>query len=301
MISGMGARTTTAGATGRKERDRGHIVGMFVVSMTALALLAVCPSLSAQNAEGLSLGMDQIDLTAIEDSPSGSADSTIVEIPAPITLRAPGDGRIGIRLRLSVFFSWNSVRLVDIEDGDIVASLRTLTVVPGVELMIPVGERWLIRPYGQFGGLSALDRPGHRWMASLGARAGGRWPFEKWILMAGGRVDYSSVFDENWDRTDDVFFVEVGGDVSFPLWFDVFGERASAGVFVMTRGYMDNADLVGQDGFDLRVDGHIEFGVSFQIVDKPKIWFVGLPKWYGFGVRLAEDNRSMRIYLGFPF
>ncbi len=245
--------------------------------------------------------MDRINLTAIEDSPSASTESTIVEIPAPITLRAPRDGKIGIRLRLSVFFSWNNVRFVDIEDGDIAASLRTLTVVPGIELMIPVGEHWMIRPYGQFGGLNALDQPGHRWMASLGARAGGRWPFEKWILKAGGRIDYSSVFDENWDRTDNVSFVDVGGDFSFPLWFDVMGDRASAGVFVMTRGYLDTADLVGQDGFDLRVDAHIEFGASFQIARKPKIWFAKLPNWYGLGVRLAENNRSIRIYLGFPF
>jgi len=285
----------------RNERDREHVAVMVVAQLTAMILLLVVPIVSAQGVEGLTLGIDRIGLTTIEDSPSARSESTIVEIPAPITLRAPKDGKIGIRLRFSVFFAWNDVRLVDIEGDDIAASLQTLTVVPGIEFMIPVGETWMIRPYGQFGGLNALDEPGHRWMASLGGRVGGRWPFEKWKLRAGGRIDYSSVFDENWDRTDNVSFVDIGGDFSFPLWFDVYGERASGGVFVMARSYIDTAELVGQDGFDLKVDAHLEVGVSFQIAKKPKIWFVKLPEWYGLGARFAEGHRSFRIYLGFPF
>jgi hypothetical protein len=283
------------------KRDRGHAGSSVGVSLLVAITLSMGPQIAAPGAQDLSSGTDQIGLNIVENSPSASSESTIVEIPAPITLRAPTEGKIGIRLRLSVFFSWNDVRFVDLEDGDIAASLRTLTVVPGIEFMVPVGDHWMIRPYGQFGGLNALDRPGHRWMASLGGRVAGRWSFDRWMLMAGGRIDYSAVFDGDWDRTDSVSFVDVGSDFSFPLWFDVHGERPSGGVFVMTRAYLDTADLVGQDGFDLRVDAHVELGASFQIAREPKIWFVKLPNWYGLGVRFAEGHRSLRIYLGFPF
>ncbi|MEX1311446.1 MAG: hypothetical protein AB1Z65_13565, partial [Candidatus Sulfomarinibacteraceae bacterium] len=68
-----------------------------------------------------------------------------------------------------------------------------------------------------------------------------------------------------------------------------------------TRYYIDPAGSVGQDGFDLGVDSHLEIGASFQINDKPKHWFVKFPKWYGGGARFAENHRSLRIYLGFPF
>ena len=169
--------------------DRNHVKWVAVVVVVIAVFAATAGPLDADGAEGLTLGLDRVDLTAIEESPSATAESTIVEIPAPITLRAPRDGKMGIRLRLSVFISWNNVRFVDIEDDDIAASLRTLTVVAGIELMIAVGDHWRVRPYGQFGGLSALDMPGHRWMAALGARAGGRWSCEKWMLMAGGRFD----------------------------------------------------------------------------------------------------------------
>jgi hypothetical protein len=271
----------------------------FPIFVATVVLLA--PVIEGQHEQGLSLGIDGIDLAAVEESPETSTESTIVEIPVPITLRTPQDGRIGIRLRLSVFFSWNDVRFMDIEGDDIAASLNTLTVVPGVELMIPVGERWMVRPYGQIGGLQALDVPGHRWMASLGSRASVRWPFEKWILSAGGRFEYTSVFDEDWRRTDDVAFVDLGGDFSFPLWFNVKGERAAMGFFVIPRYYINAAEIVGQDGFDLGVDSHIELGVSFQIHDNPKLWFIKIPSWYGVGARFAKNHKSLRIYLGFPF
>ena len=286
--------------SGRND-DRGHIVvwpgGLFLLAM----MLFSASSLDAQSQQNLSLGLGDMSLAAIEDSPETSTESTIVEIPLPITLRAPKDGKIGIRLRLSLFFSWNNVRFMDINEDDIAASLNTLTFVPGVELMIPVGEQWMVRPYGQIGGVGALDIPGHRWMASLGSRASGVWQFDKWVLSAGGRLEYTAVFDEDWQRTDDVAFVDLGGDFSFPLWFNVKGERAAMGFFVIPRYYIDPAEVVGQDGFDLGVDSHIEIGASFQIHDNPKLWFIKFPKWYGVGARFAENHRSFRIYLGFPF
>lgn len=285
----------------RGKDDHGHMLAWFA----ALAFVAIAafstPVLEAQGRENSSLGLGDLSLAAIENSPETSTDSTIIEIPVPITLRSPKDGKIGIRLRLSVFFAWNNVRFEDLEGDDIAASLETLTVVPGLEFMILVGERWMVRPYAQIGGLAALDIPGHRWMASLGSRASGYWPFERWALSVGGRFEYTSVFDEDWRRTDDVAFVDLGCDFSFPLWFNVKGERAAMGFFVIPRYYINPAEIVGQDGFDLGVDSHLEIGASFQIHDNPKLWFIKLPKWYGIGARFAESHRSLRIYLGFPF
>lgn len=276
------------------------MVWVAVVALLACAVFSAS-MLEAQDQRRLSLGLDRLSLASIENSPETSSESTIVEIPIPITLRAPKDGKIGIRLRLSVFFSWNNVRLEEIEGEDIAASLETLTIVPGIEFMVPVGERWMVRPYAQIGGLAALDIPGHRWMASLGSRASVFWQFDRWVLSGGGRLEYTAVFDEDWRRTDDVAFVDVGGDFSFPLWFNVKGERAAMGFFVIPRYYINPAEIVGQDGFDLGVDSHLEIGVSFQIHDNPKLWFIKLPKWYGIGARFAENHRSLRIYLGFPF
>ena len=256
---------------------------------------------TAEAADGTRPTGDRITLETLEDAPDASSESTIVEVPVGINLKKAENGGIGYRLRLSVFFAWNRVRFQDITGDDLEASLRTLTVVPGIELHVPIGQRWLVRPYGQIGGLDALGMPGHRWMASLGSRANTRWDFDRWILSAGGRFEYTTVLDEDFHRTDDVAFVDLGADFSFPLWFDVAGGRAAAGLYVMPRHYINRAELVGQGAFDLGVDSHLELGASFQLHDRPEVWFVKLPNWYGVGVRLAPGHRSFRIYLGFPF
>lgn len=272
-----------------------------VLGVNAAICAAMLPVEPVAAVERLTLGLDRLTLTDVEESPETRSESTIVEIPMVITIKEPTDRQIGYRLRLSLFFAWNNVRFEDIDGDDIEAGLNTLTLVPGIELMIPIGERWMVRPYGQIGGIGALDVPGHRWMASLGSRATASWRFERWIFSAGGRAEYTLVLNEDWRRTDDVAFVDLGADFSFPLWFDVEGEPAAAGVFVIPRYYVNRADLVGQDGFDLGVESHVEVGVSFQIHDRPKLWFITLPRWYGIGSRFARDHSSLRIYLGFPF
>ncbi|MGD8440822.1 MAG: hypothetical protein PVG53_09820 [Holophagae bacterium] len=278
----------------RRVRRRGRSLSLLVAVMVSLA--------SAVGAdEGPRPAGDRVTLGTLEDSPDATSESTIVEIPVGINLKRPDDGGIGYRLRLSVFFAWNKVRFQDISGGDLEASLRTLTVVPGIELVVPVGDRWSVRPYGQIGGLDALGMPGHRWLASLGSRANTHWDFERWILSAGGRFEYTTVLDEDYHRTDDVAFLDLGADFSFPLWFDVAGGRAAAGFFVIPRHYVNRAELVGQGGFDLGVDSHLELGASFQLPVRPTVWFVKLPSWYGVGVRLARGHRSFRVYLGFPF
>jgi hypothetical protein len=281
------------------ECDRRHSAVLLVTVAVAASVLVSASRVAARGFGDSAV--DRVHLAAIEDSPSASTDSTIVEIPIPITLKAPEDGAVGYRLRLRMMFAWNDVRFIDVGGEDIATSLQTLTVVPGFELMIPVAERWMIRPYVEFGGLSSLDVSGHRWIASLGARAFMDRSFERWLLTVGGRFDVTTVLDEDWSQTDDVVYADVGADFSLPLWFDVMGERAAGGLYLIARGYLEPAELAGQEGLDLGVDSHLEVGLSFQIHDTPKIWFIKLPRWYGIGGRFAEDHRSFRVYLGFPF
>ncbi len=280
---------------------RGCLASRLAVVLAAFAVVAAAHAGAAEGGGTAAPASFGSILSAIEGSPETSTESTIVEVPMSVTLKAPKDGRIGYRLRMSVLFAWNAVQFVDVDGEDIVASLRTLTVVPGVELIVPVGERWLVRPYGQLGGIQALDVDGYRWRASLGTRFGASWDLDHWRLLAGGRAEFTTVLDEDGRRVDDVAFLDLGAGFSWPLWFDVMGEPAVAGLFVFPRLYLNPAELVDQGGLVSGADWHVEVGASFEVRGRPKLWLVSLPSWYGTGVRLGPDHRSFRVYLGFPF
>ncbi len=240
------------------------------------------------------------DLT-VGDEGSTSSDSTVVKLPFAITLKKSEGAKVGFKLRAPVYFSWNHTRISDVEGEDIFYSLKTLVITPGVEALIPMGERWLMRPFLEFGAVSALDVGEYAWLGSTGIRASSSWNLTGWRLTTGGRVQYTLAWTKDWSAHDDVGSLEIGGSGSFPLWFDVLGDRAMAGVFLFPRWYFEDLVIEGPEGGSLEVNRHLEVGLSFELPSQPKILGIKLPAWYGVGYRFADDYGAWRIYLGFPF
>ncbi|MEN8165588.1 MAG: hypothetical protein ABFS37_15780 [Acidobacteriota bacterium] len=237
----------------------------------------------------------------IGEEGSTDSESTVVKLPFAITVKKPEAGRIGVKLRAPVYFSWNHTKISDIDGDDISYSLKTLVITPGVEVLIPVGERWMLRPFAEFGAISALDIGEHAWLGSTGMRASSSWDLTGWRLTAGGKVQYTLAWTEDWKTHDDVGSLEIGGGAGFPLWFDFLGDRPTAGFFFFPRWYFEDLIIEGAEGVALQVDRHLELGLSFELPRQPKVIGIKLPAWYGVGYRFADDYGAWRIYLGFPF
>jgi len=232
---------------------------------------------------------------------SVDSESTVVKLPFAITLKEVGERKVGFKLRVPVYFSWNNSRISDVDGDDIFFSLRTLVITPGLEVLIPVGPRWMLRPYFEFGGVGALGIDEYAWLGSVGTRAAASWDLEGRRFTVGGRLQYSRSWTDSWQSHDDVVSLEIGGSASFPLFFDIMGDRALAGVFFFPRWYFEDVMLGGPEGPSLSVDKNIEIGLSFELPRQPKVMGIKIPAWYGLGYRFAGDYGAWRIYLGFPF
>ncbi len=232
---------------------------------------------------------------------AAEAESTVVKLPFPFRLKSPENGRVGVNLRVPVYFAWNNVAFQDIEGDDIVRSLQTLTVTPGIELLIPAGERWLVRPYVEAGAIGALEQGDLAWIAAAGARASASWDYERWRFMAGGRLRYAIGFANDWDLRDNIGSLEIGGGAALPLWFETPGGRPRAGLFVFPRWNFDNLILTAENGSELSIDWFVEAGLSFEWPTRPRPLGIKLPSWYGVGYRFGPNYGAIRIYLGFPF
>ncbi|GEM_PF-2364028 len=272
----------------------------------SLALVVILTGLGPAPVAGQDIPWDQLGLArgqdlATGDPGSANTDSTVVKMPFAITLRKPEGKKVGFKLRVPVYFSWNHTKISDIGGGDISYSLKTLVITPGVEVLIPVGERWMLRPFVEFGAISALDIGEHAWLGSTGMRASSSWDLTSWRLTAGGKIQYTLAWNEDWNTHDDVGSLEIGGGASFPLWFNLLGDRAMGGVFLFPRWYFEDLLIGGPEGPSLEIDRHLELGLSFELPRQPKVLGVKLPVWYGIGYRFATDYGAWRIYLGFPF
>ncbi len=269
--------------------------------MCVLAVIFAPALLGAQSIPWESLSLARGGDLEITEPGSSSTESTVVKLPFAITLREPAPEHVGFKLRMPVHFSWNKTTLADLGGDDFAYSLRTLVITPGLEVLIPVGERWMLRPFAEFGAIAALNLDEQAWLASVGMRASSPWDFPGWRLTAGGQVMYTTSWTEDWNSHDDVGSIEIGGGASFPLWFDLLGDRAMGGVFLFPRLYFEDLLIDGPDGTALEADRHVELGLSFELPRQPVILGVKLPAWYGFGYRFADTYGAWRIYLGFPF
>jgi hypothetical protein len=277
--------------------------GSAVAPWAIVAVSCVCAAIStAGGADGADLNpsSEHIALARIAaDTPDG--DSISVRIPVNITLRRPEGRRLGLKLRLPVHFSANRIRLVDIGEEEIAASLRTLTVTPGLELLIPVGTGWLVKPYGEMGALRELDSSTSVWVVSGGCKAEGLWREPTRDLRAGAALQHTSTYDKGWDTIGSFTAFDLGGDITVPLWFDVQGERARGGGFIFVRHYFSRLEFSTPGGQTADVSDHIEAGFSFAFPRRPRLLGIQIAKWYGLGVRFGENSRGIRLYLGFPF
>ncbi len=228
---------------------------------------------------------------------AADAESTVVKFPIPIRLTSPEDGRIGVKLRVPVYFAWNNVAFQDVEGDDIVRSLQTLTVTPGVELLIPAGQRWLVRPYAEVGAIGALEQGDLAWIAATGARASAAWDHGRWRFLAGGRLQYAIGFADDWDLRNDIGSLEIGGGAALPLWFEAAGDRPRAGLFVFPRWNFDNLALADDNDATLSIDWFVEAGLSFEWPTRPRVLGIKLPSWYGLGYRFGP---RLRRHPGLP-
>lgn len=266
-----------------------------------LAVVGLLSPAAAQDIPWDELNHASLYSLGFDGAGAADAESTVIRIPIPIRLKAPADGHIGVNLRIPVYFAWNQVAFEDIAGDDIVKSLQTLTATPGVELLIPVGERWLVRPYAEVGAISALEQGELAWVAATGARASASWDHRQWRFIAGGRLQYAIGFADDWDLRDDIGSLEIGGGAALPLWFEAAGDRPRAGLFLFPRWNFDNVLLTDAENRQIAIDWFVEAGVSFEWPTKPRVLGIKLPSWYGVGYRYAPDYGAIRLYLGFPF
>ena len=113
-----------------------------------LIMLATATPVAAQD-----LGFDPLLFAGVFD---GSADNVqasatqLYRLPVGLTLRRPDEGRIGVRLTLPI--SLTSVRVENISDvKPFVRKLGVAAIVPGVELTVPVTDRFRLRPFAEVG------------------------------------------------------------------------------------------------------------------------------------------------------
>lgn len=221
----------------------------------------------------------------------------IYRIPLSYPLRRLEDKPWGLRITMPISFgTYELESATDI--GDVVESIRSVAIIPGVEALLPAGERWLLRPFAEVG-IGDDSRTGESHLLyAAGIRARGEYAARPFELMAGAAFRYRSAGGSEvvngWYST-----VEAGFDAQLPLGFAVGSRQARGGAYAIAR-YFPDLELVLSGDALLQIEWGYELGVSFSTDPVLRVWKIKLP-WIGLGYRFGDKTQGVRLSFDFPF
>ncbi len=266
-----------------------------IAVLVCLAVMAVgAPVLAMDEDVDLAL-LRKTSGAIIEDAEARSIQ--VYRIPISFHLRRLDEHPWG--LRLYVPLSLGSYELEAITDvGDFFTKVQSVAIVPGVEFLVPVGDRWVLKPFGEVGVGDDSATGDLSLLYSAGLRARGEYGARPFDVMVGGALRYrnntTSQAVNNWYST-----VEFGVDSQLPLGFSLGSKAASGGAYVILRHYPNlDFELITADSFSVR--WNYEVGLSFSTDPILKLWFVKMP-WIGLGYRWGDGVQGVRLNFNFPF
>jgi hypothetical protein len=276
------------------------------------AVLATCAGAgagSARAAEADVLSSNEVELVHFAfASQLGSGIYTldgrtlqIYRLPFAWQVSEPRDGRPGLRFELPT-----TVGLFDFEPADLVEEglpdqLDTLSLGLGVELDFPLGERWHLVPYAEVGRAWRVGEGTDysTWSASLHGRA--EYPVNDARLRLQAGVLWAGVEGLYGERAD-FARAEAGLEARWLLDFDVAGETADLGAYLLAEWYVNEAEepvLVRSIGSESSPQ-QFELGLTFGTEPAARVWRIPLPR-VGVAWRFGEDLSVFRLVFGSAF
>ena len=201
-----------------------------------------------------------------------------------------GTRTIGIELRFPITIGLDTFDIDDIPGTTDTDNLASLSVTPGVDITIPITERWALRPYVTLGWGTLLNSSESAFTYWAGVNS--RYTFQNgklnWALL--NSVTYVGYTPS--DGPSDDFWPLMGG-----LEFDYpFGrnEQDDEQLFLSWHGtyttFENNLDLVLEEGRTTPITDQWEFGVSFHKKNKRiKIWLFSFDR-LGLAYRFSSSG-----------
>jgi hypothetical protein len=221
----------------------------------------------------------------------------VYRIPIGIRMRDEVERGWGLKLMLPVSIGGYELRAAT-DVGDLVERIETVTIYPGFEFQVPVGERWFLRPYAEVGVISAFgDRgseelyaAGLKWRVELGGekvhwRLGGEGTFSVGTSPAGESIDFMEF--------------ALGPEVSIRLNFTIGGRAADVAPFAIYRRF-SGLEIPLPDREPASLEEQYEVGLTFGTEPRHVVWGIRVPR-FGVSYRFGDGIDAWRVVFGFPF
>jgi hypothetical protein len=201
---------------------------------------------------------------------------------------ADGERTIGIEFRFPITGGLDNFSTHDIPGAIDLDNVASLSVTPGIDITIPVTERWWLRPYAAVGWGTALDGDDSAWTYWAGINS--RYTFQKgnlnWALI--NSIAYVGNTPSN-ANSDDFWPLMAGLEFDYPLGNkQMDNEQLYLSWHGMYTTFEDDLDQTIGGISSQPITDQWEFGVSIRKKKEPiKIWFLKFDR-LGLGYRFSS-------------
>jgi hypothetical protein len=226
----------------------------------------------------------------------GDQNSRVLTVPVSIWLRRLTGGRtLGLRLRITGVIGYQDFeRLADFE----VESIRLGGVFPGIEFLLPLSDRSMLRPFMDIGiGLTSTEIA-EVLLTTIGLRTEFVFPWKQWELGLEPRAQVGL----SWSNTElgdqEYATLTARMDARYPLGFTIGGSTPDVGGYFEPGFFPNSLSFTNADGSRTSIQKQYEVGITLGFRDlAPRIWFFRVPR-LGLGYRYGDGLTGMQIRIG---
>jgi hypothetical protein len=209
----------------------------------------------------------------------------------------------GLRLLLPIQAGIYSFRATDTDGRRIAIDQQSVSIVPGMELQIPVGERIMLKPFAQIGEAhgfgSGVGNP-DSWIYLAGVRALTQWHAGEYTLSLGNAVIYAGDSTIGPGFSEHYVSLQIGGEVRRPLGFQVAGITPDVGLYAADYYYPTPLEFTRFLKPVLRVANQGEIGFSVGSATPFQLLWLSSPR-IGVGFVFGGGLDVWHINFGFQF
>jgi hypothetical protein len=201
-----------------------------------------------------------------------------------------GKRKIGIELRFPVTLGLDRFDLGDIPGAIDTENLASVSFTPGIDITIPVNERWSLRPYATIGWGKVLNESGYSWTYWGGIKS--RYAFQK------GKLDWALVnavsyvgYTPSEGRSDGIWPLMAALEFDYPVGNkQKTGEQLVLSWHGMYTTFENDLKIVLADSSTQPINDEWEIGMSLHKKDKRiRIWLVSFDR-LGLAYRFSSSG-----------
>jgi hypothetical protein len=210
-----------------------------------------------------------------------------------------GERTIGIKLKFPVSLSLQELDLAAIGATLEFDNVSTITVVPGVEIDVPMGPRWSLKPFAYVGWGTDTDLDASAWVYWTGIKSRVRFAAEgfDWALV--NSLTYAGYRDDDDERSA-VLPLLTAFEFDRPLANKrIRNETVHLHWHVGYTEYLNEVEIFTSDLREVDVENEWEVGMAFSTGAEPlRLWRLHWDR-VGISYRFSSDREFRGVGLFF--